>query len=61
MDASSGYPNEQAETWFIPASESFKDLHGNCIIAVIESIAENFSNYNVEEISEEQYFSIISQ
>lgn len=61
MDAASGYPNNQATTWFVPELEAIKDSQGNCVIAANNFISENFSKYNVDEISEQEYFSIIQQ
>lgn len=55
MDADSGYPNEQAATWFVPASESLKDPEGNCLIAAIAPIAEQFAAAAAEELTADQY------
>jgi hypothetical protein len=61
MDAASGYPNEQTATWFVPASESIKDSEGNCLIAAIEPIAEQFGEAGADEITAEQYHALIPQ
>ena len=54
MDTESGYPNEQADTWFTPASDAPKDENGNCLIAAIPPVADRLAEVG-EEISEEQY------
>jgi hypothetical protein len=54
MDAESGYPNKQADTWFTPASDAPKDKNGNCLIAAIPPVADRLAQAG-EEISEEQY------
>ena len=59
MDLSFGYPNEQADTWFCPASQAPKDIEENCLIAAIALIAEEFVKAGAEEITEEQYNSLI--
>jgi hypothetical protein len=61
MDAASGYPNDQAATWFVPASESIKDFEGNCLIAAIEPIAEQFGAAGAEELTAEEYTALIPQ
>lgn len=55
MDAESGYPNEQADTWFGPASEAPKASDGTCLIAAIEPIAQRLIAEACDEITEEQY------
>jgi len=54
MDTESGYPNEQADTWFTPAADAPKDENGNCLIAAIPPVADRLAQAG-EEISEEQY------
>jgi hypothetical protein len=54
MDAESGYPNEQSETWFTPASDCQKDSKGNCLIAVVPPIAARMAEVG-EELTQEQY------
>ena len=54
MDAESGYPNEQAETWFTPASDCQRDADGNCLIAAIPPIADRLAGVG-EELTQEQY------
>ena len=54
MDTESGYPNEQADTWFTPAADAPKDENGNCLIAAIPPVADRLAEVG-EEISEEQY------
>ena len=54
MDAESGYPNEQAETWFTPAADCQKDADGNCLIAAIPPIADRLAEAG-EELTQEQY------
>ena len=59
MDSASGYPNNQASTWFCSAEEAPKDSEGNCLIAAMPEIAEEFLKAGVAEISEEQYQSLL--
>jgi len=54
MDTKSGYPNEQAETWFTPAADCQKDADGNCLIAAIPPIADRLAEVG-EELTQEQY------
>ena len=54
MDTESGYPNEQAQTWFTPASDCHKDANGNCLIAAIPPIADRLAEVG-EELTQEQY------
>ena len=54
MDLESGYPNEQAETWFTPASDCQRDADGNCLIAAIQPIADRLAQVG-EELTQEQY------
>lgn len=61
MDASSGYPNDQTDTWFVPASEAQKDAVGLCLIAAIPQIAEQFAAAGAEEITSDQYLALIPQ
>lgn len=60
MDSGSAFPSSEAVTWFTPASQSPKDAAGNCLIAAIDAIAEEFEKMNVDEISEEEYRAAIS-
>lgn len=61
MDAASGYPNASATTWFVPATEAQKDALGNCLIAAIAPIAEQFAAAGAEEITSDQYLALIPQ
>ena len=61
MDTASGYPSADAETWFVPVSESQKDAEGNCLIAAIPQIAEQFAAAGAEEITSDQYLALIPQ
>lgn len=61
MDAESGYPNEQAETWFTPAIEAPKDADGCCLIAAIDPIAERFASESCHELTEAEYLALIPQ
>lgn len=54
MDSESGYPNEQAETWFTPAADCPKDAVGNCLIAAIPPIADRLASVG-EELTQAQY------
>lgn len=60
MDTESGYPNEQADTWFTPAADAPKDENGNCLIAAIPPVADRLAEVG-EEISEEQYQAALPQ
>lgn len=61
MDTASGYPSADADTWFVPDSESQKDDEGNCLIAAIAPIAEQFSAAGAEELVAEEYTALIPQ
>jgi len=61
MDAASGYPNDQTDTWFVPASEAQKDAVGLCLIAAIPQIAEQFASAGAEEITAEEYTALMPQ
>lgn len=61
MDTSSGYPSADADTWFVPASEAQKDAEGNCLIAAIAPIAEQFVAAGAEELPDEEYIALIPQ
>jgi hypothetical protein len=55
MDAASGYPSAQAETWFAPIEDAPKDADGNPLIAAIEPIAEKFIAAGAEELTAEEF------
>ena len=55
MDSISGYPNEQAETWFSPASDCPKDKDGNCLLACISEIAKRIAPVAIRELTQEEY------
>jgi hypothetical protein len=55
MDIESGYPSNEAETWFTPAQDAPKDIGGNLLIAAIPYISERFIAVGAEELSEEEY------
>jgi hypothetical protein len=59
MDAESGFPNEKAVTWFSPAAEADKAEDGCCLIAVIEPIAQRFVAEACNELTEEEYKSLL--
>ena len=61
MDAASGYPSAQADTWFAPIEDAPKDADGNPLIAAIEPIAEKFTAVEAEELSAEEYASLLPQ
>ena len=61
MDSASGYPNAETDTWFVPASEAQKDALGNCLLAAIAPIAEQFAAAGAEEITSDQYHDLIPQ
>ena len=55
MDAASGFPSAQAETWFAPADQAPRDTGGLCLIAAIPPIAERFAAEGAEEITAEEF------
>jgi len=55
MDAASGYPSTQAETWFAPIEDAPKDTDGNPLIAAIEPIAAQFVAVGAEELTAEEF------
>jgi hypothetical protein len=55
MDAASGYPSTQAETWFAPIENAPKDADGNPLIAAIEPIAAQFIAAGAEELAAEEF------
>jgi hypothetical protein len=59
MDAFSGYPSNEATTWFSPASDAVSDNNGNIFIAAIEPIAEKFLTSGAREINREEFFFLI--
>lgn len=61
MDTASGYPSQQAETWFAPAEQAPRDPSGLCIIAAIPQIAQEFAAFGATEISEAEFAAIIPQ
>ena len=61
MDAESGYPSAQADTWFTPIEDAPKDADGNPLIAAIEPIAERFVVNGAQELSENEYQALLPQ
>jgi hypothetical protein len=61
MDTASGYPSTQADTWFAPIESSPKDADGNPLIAAIEPIATQFVAAGAEELTVEEFQSLIPQ
>jgi len=59
MDKASGYPSNEAETWFAPASDAPMDDQGNLLIAAMPVIAEEFIKAGALEISEEEFQSLL--
>jgi hypothetical protein len=59
MDKASGYPSNEAETWFAPATEAPMDEQGNVLIAAMPEIAEGFIKAGAQEISEEEFQSFL--
>ena len=55
MDKNSGYPSNEAQTWFAPASNAPIDEQGNALIAAMPAIAEEFIKSGVQEISEAEF------
>lgn len=55
MDSESGYPNEQADTWFSPADDCPKDKDGNCLLACIPEIAERIASVAIKELTQAEY------
>jgi hypothetical protein len=59
MDAASGFPSAQADTWFAPAAQAPRDFAGRCLLAAIAPIAERFAAEGVEEITAEEFASAL--
>jgi hypothetical protein len=59
MDAASGYPSDEAETWFTPAAEAPQDSDGLVLIACIAPIAEEFEADGCEEIAKSTYLDLL--
>ena len=55
MDSESGYPNEQADAWFSPASDCHKAKDGNCLLACIPEIAERIAPVAIKELTQAEY------
>lgn len=55
MDSESGYPNNEADTWFSPASDCPKDKDGNCLLACIPEIAERIAPVAIKELTQAEY------
>ena len=61
MDAASGHPSLQADTWFAPINDAPKDAEGNALIAAIEQIAAHFVAVGAEELTAEEYHAFLPQ
>lgn len=61
MDTASGYPSNKATTWFAPAIEATKDKNGNILIAAMSDIADEFIKSGVQEISEEEFQTLLTK
>jgi hypothetical protein len=59
MNKTSGYPSDEAETWFCPATEAPMDDQGNLLIAAMPLIAEEFLKAGALEISVEEFQSLL--
>jgi hypothetical protein len=59
MNKASGYPSDEAETWFTPAAEAPQDSDGLVLIACIDPIAEEFEADGCEEITETTYLELL--
>ena len=59
MDKASGYPSNEAETWFAPVTDAPLDEQGNVLIAAMPEIASQFINAGATEISEEEFQSLL--
>lgn len=59
MDNASGYPSNEADTWFTPVTEASMDESGNVLIAAMPIIAEEFIKAGALEISEEEFQSLL--
>jgi hypothetical protein len=55
MDVNSGYPSEEAQTWFTPASDSPHAPDGEVLLACVEPIAAEFVSDGEAEITETEY------
>jgi hypothetical protein len=61
MDKASGYPSNEAETWFALVTDAPMDEQGNVLIAAMPEIAEEFIKAGATEISEEEFQSIFPE
>jgi hypothetical protein len=61
MDGASGYPSTISETWFVPATDAPTDSEGNCLIAAIAPIADQFAIIGAEELTAEEFAALLSQ
>lgn len=61
MDAASGYPSDEAETWFAPASEAPRAPDGDVLLACVEPIAGEFVMEGAAEITEAEYRELYPQ
>ena len=61
MDKASGYPSNEAETWFAPVTDAPLDEQGNVLIAAMPEIASQFISAGATEISEEEFQSLLPQ
>lgn len=61
MDAASGYPSDEAQTWFAPASEAPKAPDGEVLLACVEPIADEFVAEGDFEITEAGYRALYPQ
>ena len=59
MDKASGYPSNEAQTWFCPATEAPMDEQGNLLIAAMPAIAEEFIKAGALEISAEEFQALL--
>lgn len=59
MDYESGFPSYKADTWFAPVEQAFRYSDGFLLIAAIPEISTRFEQENVEEITEEEYLSLL--
>ena len=59
MDKASGYPSNEAVTWFAPAAEAPVDEQGNLLIAAMPAIAEEFIKAGALEISQEEFQALL--
>lgn len=55
MDVASGYPSDQAATWFTPAVDAPRAPDDDVLLGCYEPIADEFISAGATEITESEY------